>query len=263
MKRYLAAGLLTCGGLIDASALWEALAGYPINPAVSFLSELAARDQPDGWIFRLTDALSGTLIALGALLIMAGYPRWGRLHWILTCALAFTGVGTILDAASPMDCAESLPQCHERVAEGAVSIYHHLHIATSTVAATGIVVAALAYLTILAHRRDLVTHLEAATAAAATIILLSLSVQGLLGLIGSPHGWPQRLQVLATAIFIMSIAWQLARWSRVEFPHDLVEFPLDDPARPGRSAGGLRGAGSAPEGEGAQLVGPSGHSASH
>ncbi|MDO5724510.1 MAG: DUF998 domain-containing protein [Flaviflexus sp.] len=263
MKQYLAAGLLTCGGLIYASALWEALAGYPINPAISFLSELAARDQPDGWIFRVTDAVSGTLIVLGTLLLMLGRPRWGRLRWILTCALTLTGIGTVLDAASPMDCAESVPQCHERVTEGSVSIFHHLHIATSTVAATGIVIAALSYLAILAHRRDLVSRLEAATAAAASILLLSLSVQGLLGLVGSPHGWAQRLQVLATAMFIMSIAWQLARWSRVDFPHDLVEFPLGDPTRPGYTAAGLRGAGGAPERAGTQLVGPSRHSARH
>lgn len=257
MKRHVAGAVLMIGGIIYASVIWEALLGYPINPAVSFLSELAAKDQPEGWIFRLTDAISGGLIVIGTALVMAGRPRWGRLQWILAGSLLLTGIGTVADAASPMDCAESVPQCHERVVQGTVSIFHHLHLATSTVAATGIVIGALAFLAILAHRRDLVTRLEAVTATAAVAIIFCLSAQGLLTLANMPQGWAQRIQVLATATFICACAHILSR--RVDFPHDHTECSLGAPSRPGGHPAGLRGPRPSASGEGVELVGSSGH----
>lgn len=146
--------LLVLAGVAYASVLLEAVAGWPLDPAASFLSELAARDQPTSLVARLTDGLAGALALAGALLLLgpvvdarrtaralaAPLPSW--LRGVAVGGLALFGLATVADAALPLDCALSLPACAAREAAGLVSASHHLHAVTSVVTGVGAMLAA-------------------------------------------------------------------------------------------------------------------------
>lgn len=93
------------------------LAAAFLNPALptsnSFASELASTSQPHHWVFRSADVLTGMLILCVSFLLsrnqptpLRAWPRWVRRFFFIAAALFASA--TILDAAFPMPCADSL-----------------------------------------------------------------------------------------------------------------------------------------------------------
>lgn len=241
-SRWITAAL-ALAGVAYASPIYEAIAGYSLDPNRAFLSELAASGQPHAWFFRTADAASGlcVLIAIGLLIRTGAYrppasraaraphaphksdtdhpSRLRRLiaflvrhiHLILLISLATFAIGTLADAASPLDCAVSLAECKAREMSGQVSGIHQLHSVTSVIAGTGIIAMAISYLLAPSHlatTRLAMTHRAHPTALlrigqlTAAVLLLAFIAE-LAGLAtGMPMGWWQRGQVLATALLL-------------------------------------------------------------
>lgn len=144
-------GLLLFASMTYVGVLWEALAGFPLTPASSYLSELGARNQPMSAAFRLLDTASGILVvaavSIGGRTLIA--RRAGRLSarlapahcaivWLIGGGLGLFGAGTILDSAFPMACATSLSAtCAAADAAGTLGLAHQLHTFTSAGALTG------------------------------------------------------------------------------------------------------------------------------
>lgn len=227
--RQCAAIALCVGAIAYASPIFEAFAGYPLDPARSYLSELAARSQPFNGYFRLADAAAALAVLAGALCAtrlarprlnrIAGDPAtgsflqriWVRLRddaWLRTAmpiALATFAIATVLDAVSPMDCATSIAECRARELSGQVSLSHHLHALTSAVAGAGIIAVCIIFLLLTVgrpapadgHWRHLVIRIGQIMAA---LVLALLVGQLIFMAAGIPLGWVQRVQVLATSV---------------------------------------------------------------
>ena len=147
LKRF-ATLLLWLGALAYISAIGEAIIGWPLGVHDSYLSELAARQYPKSWLFRLTDLLSGVAIVSGTLLFVrhvgfqTGLRRksasivqgkgslragWGSLclfRQALAAGLLTFALATIVDSTvTPLDCALSLPECREQIEAGEAGRY--------------------------------------------------------------------------------------------------------------------------------------------
>ncbi|MFI6295522.1 alpha/beta fold hydrolase [Nonomuraea sp. NPDC050790] len=170
--------------------------GQLANPAVSaaegYLSELAARDQPWSPLFRVADILAGLAVVIGVALAPRAPAEWGG--WLAT---ALFGAFTIADGAFPLDCAVvSDPACER----GPLSLSHHLHTVTSTLAA----VAALASMVELARswRTRAAVVLAGAYALASLLTLVAVTAAHLIGV-------AQRIQVAVIALWLMYVAARL------------------------------------------------------
>ncbi|WP_329278110.1 DUF998 domain-containing protein [Streptomyces sp. NBC_00691] len=183
--------LLALGALAYTAWILEVLLRTGLDPVRTYVSELAASDQPFGTFFRATDLLSGTLILAGAVLGRAGTPGAGptgtpgagragwavpgrarlreaghpgtpaagrprriREPWALLGwgALALFGAATVADSRLPLSCAATAdPGCAARETAGLVPATHTAHAVSSGLAMTGALVALVA-LTVAAHR---------------------------------------------------------------------------------------------------------------
>ncbi|MFE6814880.1 DUF998 domain-containing protein [Streptomyces sp. NPDC057677] len=70
--------LLALGALAYTAWVLEAVLRTGLDPVRTYVSELAASDQPFGTFFRATDLVSGALVLAGAVLGWAGTWRRGR-----------------------------------------------------------------------------------------------------------------------------------------------------------------------------------------
>ncbi|MDO5727739.1 MAG: DUF998 domain-containing protein [Bowdeniella nasicola] len=192
--------VLVLSGLCYLTPLWEAVAGYPLNPQISFVSELAARDQQWGWIFQLTDLVAALLLGLGVSMIWRGRCGFTAIQTLFSVALGVAAVGTIADVLFPMVCAESLPRCAAAYHAGDLPVSHSIHIVTSSIAVAGMTVAAAACLLQLRISRHRPVMVVAALAASG--VIATLVGQGLLFATGAPLGWMQRIHVIASAALI-------------------------------------------------------------
>ena len=68
-----AQALLTLAGVLYAGVVLEAVVGWPLDPARSYLSELAALDQPTSGLFRSTDLVAGVLVVTGLVLLVLAH----------------------------------------------------------------------------------------------------------------------------------------------------------------------------------------------
>ncbi|GAA1353185.1 DUF998 domain-containing protein [Falsarthrobacter nasiphocae] len=143
------------GILIAAMALYSAwvlaLGGASqgfVDPATSYVSELAAAGQPRRNAFRSTDALAGLIVAGLAiaqwpLRTMDALPDKAR--WLGHTALAgliLFGICTVLDAAWTMACTPSQsPACYAMQVDGSLPWTHYAHTTTSTGVGLGLSVA--------------------------------------------------------------------------------------------------------------------------
>ncbi|WP_333674766.1 DUF998 domain-containing protein [Glutamicibacter sp.] len=114
----------------SSGMLAEALLGWKLDPRVTLLSELAARDREHRRLFQVLD------LGAGGLFISAGITvRGAGSKWLGTWLEVF-GAATIGDALSPLD----YPISHEHLRPGHAqkswtpSISHTMHYATTTVA---------------------------------------------------------------------------------------------------------------------------------
>ncbi|MFF9064703.1 DUF998 domain-containing protein [Streptomyces sp. NPDC014891] len=240
------AALLALGALAYTAWALEALLRTGLDPVRTYVSELAASDQPFGTSFRAADLLAGALVLAGAVLGRAGTrtPRpaatpapghrrppepggtptpepgrarrvrepWALLGW---GALALFGAATVADSRLPLSCAATVdPACAAREAAGLVPATHTAHAVSSGLAMTGALVALVA-LTAAARRygprRPLARTglVVVALELAATVWTLAAVAAFEAGRGTWALGAGQRLQVLLVAVWLAVLAYSL------------------------------------------------------
>lgn len=117
------------------------------DPIRTYVSELAAVDQPYGAFFRTTDLLAGVFAGVAAFFALLSTRRspWATAGW---AALGVFGAATAVDSRFPLSCAPVADRgCYERDAAGLAPVDHVVHAVTSSVAAAS-ALAAMTTLTI-------------------------------------------------------------------------------------------------------------------
>lgn len=189
--------MLAASAFIVAAVLGSAwVTGQFTTPEVDrtngYVSELAARDQPWTFLFRVSDALAGLVCVLGVALV----PRVAR-EWPGWLALTGYGFLTVTVAVFPLDCAAlSDPGC----GIGGLSIGHHAHLTAGTLA-TGAVLAAMALLAARWRARAawLLMWLTLAVTALAAVALAA----------GRGAGLAHRAQLTLIAVWLVYVALRL------------------------------------------------------
>ncbi|MEV4943817.1 DUF998 domain-containing protein [Streptomyces zaomyceticus] len=241
------AALTALGALAYTAWGLEVLVRTGLDPVRTYVSELAAEDQPLGAFFRATDLVAGALILAGAVTGLlgagrpagAGRPRedgrssgprrralhrgaprrpasrepWALAGWI---ALAVFGAATVADSRLPLSCAATAdPACAARESAGLVPATHTAHAFSSGLAMTAALVALVA-LTVAARRREGRSPL-ARTGPALVAVELAATVWTLAAVAAFEAGngtWAlgagQRLQVLLVAVWLAVLAYSLA-----------------------------------------------------
>ncbi|MER6095313.1 DUF998 domain-containing protein [Streptomyces sp. NPDC001728] len=215
-----AAVLLGLGALAYTAWVLEVLVRTGLDPVRTYVSELAAADQPLGGLFRATDLAAGALVLAGAVVGAWGTPTrpsrdpWEAVGWV---ALAVFGAATVADSRLPLSCAPTVdPECAARETAGLVPATHTAHAISSSFAMSGALVALVA-LTVAARRHGrrpalartgpaLVVLEFAATAWTLTAVAAFEAGKGTWSL-----GAGQRLQVLLVAVWLAVLAYSLAR----------------------------------------------------
>ncbi len=148
----LIAALLALGAVAYTAWTLEVVLATGLDPAETYVSELAATDQPLGALFRTTDLIAGLLFlaaAVTALLQGDRGPRWTTAGWV---GMAVFGAATAVDSRFPLSCAPiDDPGCAARERAGLVPFTHVAHTVSSSVAIGGALVALVA-LTVAARR---------------------------------------------------------------------------------------------------------------
>ncbi|MFJ3094317.1 DUF998 domain-containing protein [Streptomyces hydrogenans] len=234
--------LLFLGALAYTAWVLEVVVRTGLDPVRTYVSELAAADQPLGGLFRATDLAAGLLVLAGAVAgLLAtrapagpapdpGVPRWARTDtgaaarrpWLLVgwYALALFGAATALDSRLPLSCAPTVdPECAARETAGLVPATHAAHAVSSGLAMTGALVAMVA-LTVAARRYGLWRPL-ARTGPALVALELAATAWTLAAVAAFEAGrglWSlgagQRLQVLLVAVWTGVLAVSVARERR-------------------------------------------------
>ncbi|WP_314615829.1 DUF998 domain-containing protein [Streptomyces stackebrandtii] len=212
-----AALLLALGALAYTAWLLEVLVRTGLDPVRTYVSELAAADQPLGGLFRATDLAAGLLVLAGALAGLVATRRhgpWALGGWI---ALAVFGAATVADSRLPLSCAPTAdPECAARETAGLVPATHLAHAVSSSLAMTG-ALAAMVALTVAARRYGHWRPL-ARTGPALVVLELAATAWTLAAVAAFEAGkgtWSlgagQRLQVLLVAVWLAVLAGSLPR----------------------------------------------------
>ncbi|MFI0978553.1 DUF998 domain-containing protein [Streptomyces sp. NPDC021093] len=208
--------LLGLGAAAYTAWVLEVLVWTGLDPINTYVSELAAADQPLGGVFRATDLAAGTLLFLGALWALIRTPRrpWLLAGW---AGLVLFGGATVADSRLPLSCAPTVdPECAARETAGLVPATHAAHAWSSSLAMLGALTGIVA-LTVAAHRYRQWTPLSRRgpllvwlELAATTWTLASVAAfeagRGTWAL-----GIGQRLQVLLVAIWLAVLAYSVRR----------------------------------------------------
>lgn len=240
-RRYVTAlSLLAAAAVLYSGVPWEWIFGTSLNPSTSYLSELAALDQPASGAFRVLDSLAGVAMAAAAVVVWPAVRRWPARCAV--AALGIFGVGTILDIVFPMTCATSVTQaCAALEARGDLGVGHAIHTYASVMADGGAVVLAAAVVVMCISRRPKPTSADSDpsvradparnparsgsrwgarwVALVAAVVSISssavVSVMALMPLPGQPlpagTGYVQRIQTLAFCVMLLTLAPLLRR----------------------------------------------------
>ncbi|MFE2147328.1 DUF998 domain-containing protein [Streptomyces sp. NPDC059456] len=208
--------LIGLGAAAYTAWVLEVVLSTGLNPIETYVSELAAQDQPLGGLFRATDftagvfAFAGGLLALTGLLRRAGDRRpWSVAGW---AGVTLFGAATAADAWLPLSCTPTVdPVCAARETAGLVPATHQAHAVSSSLAMTGALVGIVALTHAarrygrhapLARRGPVLVALELlATAWTLSAIALFTAGRGTWAL-----GAGQRLQVLFVALWLGLLA---------------------------------------------------------
>ncbi|WP_435845928.1 DUF998 domain-containing protein [Streptomyces huasconensis] len=214
--RLALAGLLLLGALLYSTWAFEAFLTTGLSPFRTYVSELAAENQPYGTFFRTADLLAGLCVLAAAVGALVWLPRsgWATAGWL---GLALYGAATAVDSRLPLSCAPTADAaCAAREAAGAVPWTHSAHAVSSALAMGGALLG-MALLTVAARRGvgewpalartgPALVGLElAATAWTLASVAAIEAGRGTWGL-----GAGQRLQVLFIAVWTVVLAWSLA-----------------------------------------------------
>lgn len=134
------AGCCACAAVLYSLWLLAPWLNPDLDALNGYVSELAARDQPDSWLFRSGDGLTGLLTAAAAVVGIRQSDGRGRLGW---GGLGVFGIATGIDGAlTPMTCASFVDSgCAVQELVGALPATHTLHEVTSSVAGVAVLVA--------------------------------------------------------------------------------------------------------------------------
>ncbi|MCX5597284.1 DUF998 domain-containing protein [Streptomyces phaeochromogenes] len=216
-SRTAVAALLGLGALTYAAWALEAVLTTDLAPAHTYVSELAARNQPYGTLFRTADLLAGTLVWAAGLLASLRPPspgRWTRAGWV---ALVLFGTATAVDSRLPLSCAPTAdPACAAQERAGLLPLAHSAHSVSSTVALCGILVAMVA-LTLTARRYAPRAPLARSGPALVALELAATvwTLAAIAALEAGHDSWglgiAQRLQVGVIAVWLGVLAVSLVR----------------------------------------------------
>lgn len=210
--------LLVLGAVVYSTWILEALLGTGLSPVSSYVSELAAQDQPFGTLFRTADLIAGLLVlagAVGALLWLLPRRRWTAVGW---AGLVLFGAATAVDSRLPLSCAPTADvACVARERAGLVPAAHAAHAVSSSVAVTGALVGMVA-LTLAARRYGILRSLAGPLGLVLVLLELAATAWTLAAVAAfdAGHGtWGlgvgQRLQVLLIAVWLGLLACAVAR----------------------------------------------------
>ncbi|MGW0567938.1 DUF998 domain-containing protein [Streptomyces tauricus] len=217
-RPFATAVLLSLAALIYSAWVMEVVLPTALPPAHTYVSELAATDQPYTTLFRTADLVAGVLAAAAATLLSVRTrtrtrmqtrtrPRGGPVTRTGRVALLLFGVATAVDSRLPLSCTPTTdPECAAREAGGLVPWTHDAHTVSSTVALCAILVA-MATLTRTARFGPALLALELA----ATVWTLAAVAALEAGHDGWGLGIAQRLQVGVIAIWLGALAVSLLR----------------------------------------------------
>ncbi|MCM1969983.1 MULTISPECIES: DUF998 domain-containing protein [unclassified Streptomyces] len=216
--------LVGLGAAAYTAWVLEVVLSTGLNPIETYVSELAAQDQPLGGLFRATDFTAGLLVLLGGLLALVRLVRrvearrpWSVAGW---SGVTLFGAATAADAWLPLSCTPTVdPECAARETAGLVPATHQAHAVSSSLAMTGALVGIVA-LTLAARRYGRLAPLARfgpvlvvleLLATAWTLVSIALFTAG--------HGtWAlgagQRLQVLFVAVWLGLLAYSVHRERR-------------------------------------------------
>lgn len=209
-------------GVVYSAFLVTPIVGTELDPGRSYVSELAALDQPHGAVFRTFDAVVGIVVVVAGVHVArrAGVAavRWAGV------ALGLFGLATVLDVAAPMTCAPSADAACAAAEASRSTLALGAHEGSSVLANTAAVVAVA--LLVAARSRDRPPDRPATPAEGALLVgLLLVAASGLvvvleegvgLGL-DDVVGWFQRVQVMALSAVLVTIGLVVvggSRWRR-------------------------------------------------
>ncbi|MDH6543303.1 DUF998 domain-containing protein [Streptomyces sp. SPB4] len=218
------AALIGLGAAAYTAWVLEVVLSTGVNPIETYVSELAAQDQPLGGLFRATDFTAGLLAFLGGLLALARLPRhpdsrrpWSVAGW---AGITLFGAATAADAWLPLSCQPTVdPVCAARETAGLVPATHQAHAVSSSLAMTGALLGIVA-LTVAARRYGRLAPLARfGPALVALELLATVWTLTAIALFTAGHGtWAlgagQRLQVLLVAIWLGVLARSVHREGR-------------------------------------------------
>ncbi|RMI06554.1 DUF998 domain-containing protein [Cellulomonas triticagri] len=212
-------GLLLLAAVAYTGVPWEALLGFPLDPAEAFQSELAAVDQPTRWLFALTDGVAGVAAVVAALLLRRGRSGTDTLlERLVPVPVLLYGIGTIADVLSPLPCAPSVDAgCAEADGLASAGTAHSL---TSLAATTGLVLLAAVIVGLLVGTRRRGVRVALAwwapvvLYAATSLVSAGLSVADNLGVETVGTGWWQRAQTASASLCLAVVVPVLLRHRR-------------------------------------------------
>lgn len=218
--RVAVAALLVLGAAAYTSWTLEAVLPTGLSPLRTYVSELAAEDQPYGAFFRAVDFAAGVLVCAGALGGLArlrcrtAVPRVRALSALGWAGLVLFGAATAADARLPLSCAPTVDAaCLARERAGLVPATHSAHAVSSSVAVAGALVG-MVLLTAAVRRAGAGGARQRTVLAVLVAVELAATVWTLAGVfaLDAGHGtWGlgigQRLQVLAIALWLVGLAW--------------------------------------------------------
>ncbi|MBB6032611.1 putative membrane protein [Phytomonospora endophytica] len=196
--------------------------GEALNPALdpltSYVSELAADDQPHEWFFRIGDVVTGSIAGTVAILRVKGSHGARFAGWV---GVIVFGVATLLDAGPfTLTCAPSIDSdCKAAEQAGTLPFPDDVHTVASVIATVALVVAAVAF----ALYSGSVLRWALAGLVTATSLAVAITV-----LAGADIGLAQRIQLLSFSAWLVALGW----WQRCE--RTLSSSPA---SATGRSAG--------------------------
>ncbi|MFI5803092.1 DUF998 domain-containing protein [Streptomyces sp. NPDC051561] len=208
--------LLGLGAAAYTAWVLEVLVWTGLDPVRTYVSELAAADQPLGGLFRATDLLAGSLLFLGASWALVLTPRrpWLVAGW---AGLVLFGGATVADSRLPLSCAPTVdPECAARETAGLVPATHTAHAWSSSLAMLGALTGIVA-LTVAARRYRQWTPLArcgpalVALELAATAWTLASVAAFQAGRGTCLLGAGQRSQVLLVAVWLAVLTWSVRR----------------------------------------------------
>ncbi|AWZ09147.1 DUF998 domain-containing protein [Streptomyces sp. ICC1] len=218
------AALIGLGAAAYTAWVLEVVLSTGLNPIETYVSELAAQDQPLGGLFRATDFTAGLLVFLGGALALARLSRipdsrrpWSVAGW---AGVTLFGASTAADAWLPLSCAPTAdPECAARETAGLVPATHQAHAISSSLAMTGALVGIVA-LTVAARRYGRLAPLARFGPALVVLELLATAwTLASIAMFTAGHGtWAlgagQRLQVLFVALWLGLLAHSVHRERR-------------------------------------------------